>query len=241
MQFLLRSHRLGRILGIEVNIAYSLYLVIGLFFLSNINQNQVYAVALLALPVFVLLHEFGHSLTARIFGVRVHGITLHALGGVAQLTGRLPNARAELIIAAVGPLVSFALSGIFFALFFVLLQFFAPPIFLPPPFLYSLIYFWAWQNLVLGLFNLLPIFPLDGGRIALSIAVMILGIHRGLRLVRPMSIIGAGFFVAWGVWEMIHGGNGIFLILIAGIVYFQGGQEMQARQYAAQYGHYDHW
>ena len=235
MDFLLASHRVGKLLGIEVRLAYSLYLVVALFFVQYLPYGYAYAGAILLLPLFVLLHEMGHSLVARRFGVRVEDITLHALGGQARLAGQIPGALAELVIAGAGPLMSFALSGALFAAFYggASLGVFtdAVPAMLV---LAGVLYVSAWQNLLLGIFNLLPVFPLDGGRMVLAVAIMWRGVEWGLRVMRPLSRVGAGLIVAWGLYD-----HSMFTVLIGFMLFFEGGQEMRARQYAEQYAYYN--
>ncbi|GHT01278.1 hypothetical protein FACS1894108_14810 [Planctomycetales bacterium] len=231
MNFLLASHRFGRFFGIETRIAYSLYFVVGLFFLQLAGQSLPLAAVVLLLPVFVLAHEIGHALTARRYAVFVDSITLHALGGVSSLRGRIPGAGAELAIAVAGPAVSLALGAAGFALA-------AYGNFLPPT-VRGVAYYAGWQNLILGLFNLLPIFPLDGGRIVLALGVMFGGLEKALKIVRPMTVVGAGLFGLYGVYEIINGQlGGIFMLLIGYLIWTQGSQEWQARSYAAQYAYY---
>lgn len=229
MDFLLASHRIGRIWGVEIRLAYSLYFIMAFFILSAGGIGVFQVLALLLLPVFVLLHELGHTFAALRLGVGVRRIVLHMLGGAAMLEGGIPGARAEVIIAAMGPLVSFflALLGyIGFALCSGGVQVF---------FLYVCI-----ANLMLGVFNLLPVFPMDGGRIALALAVMHLGLERGVRLMRPISLVGAGLIAGYGLYRVIIGdSSGIFLIIIAAFLHFRGGQEMYARSYARNFSGYD--
>ena len=222
MDILLASHRVGLIWGVEVRLAYSLYFIIGLFALSAAPMGMQFVLAILLLPVFVLLHELGHTFAALRLGVRVHRIVLHMLGGAAMLDGLIPGPRAEILIAAMGPAVSF-----FLAMLGYLAAGFAPPE------ARGFLLYVCWANLMLGIFNLLPVFPMDGGRIALAAAVMRLGIERGVRLMRPVSLVGAGLIAFYGIWRMVYGdSSGIFLVLIAGFLYFRGGQEIYARMHA---------
>ncbi len=122
-----------------------------------------YALGLIAavgLFICVVLHELGHSLAARAFGVKVRSITLWFLGGVAQFE-EIPRKKGqEAIVGAAGPVVSFGLA----ALFWVAATF-SPPW----PALEFVLGYLAITNLVLGVFNLIPAIPLDGGRILRSI------------------------------------------------------------------------
>lgn len=238
MGWLLESHRLGRLGGIEVRVAWSLYVVVGLFFLQYLPHGLFWALPLLALPFFVLAHEYGHAATARFFGVPVMDITLHALGGASRLGGRIPGAAAEFFIALAGPLVSFALAGACFLLAWLQSRagLVSPAAPLAAKAVYMLLYLGAWQNLILGLFNLLPVFPLDGGRILLALVILWRGVEFGLRVVRPLARLGALAFIALGVYQLAtHDSGGFFTALIGVMLLTQGGQEFQARQYAEQY------
>jgi Zn-dependent protease len=106
--------------------------------------------------VSVLVHELAHALVARHHGVRVNGIRLHVFGGVSELQTEPPSPRAEFRIAAVGPLASFATAAVFYGLGRTVAD---------VPWAIALTGYLAAVNLVLGLFNLVPGFPLDGGRL----------------------------------------------------------------------------
>lgn len=233
MNFLLASHRLCTMMGFEVRIAYSLYMIMGIFVLSVVGEGHVWeAVGILMLPLWVLLHELGHSVAARWFGVRVDGITLHMLGGMARMSTPIPGARAELVIAAAGPAVSLFLC----ATGFLSLLFLFPALDIRSLPLWTLTGYLFWINLMLGVFNLLPVFPMDGGRIALALAIMRCGITKGLQLIKPLSAVGAGLIALYGVYEMTQGQtSGLFLVMIGAMLFFQGGQELQARLYAQSY------
>jgi Zn-dependent protease len=114
------------------------------------------ATAALMLFASVLLHELAHAVVARRHGVRVTGIRLHIFGGVSELQSEPPTARAEFLIAAVGPLTSFALAALCYGLGRVVAG---------STWLAALTGYLAVVNLVIGAFNLVPGFPLDGGRL----------------------------------------------------------------------------
>lgn len=107
----------------------------------------------------IVLHEMAHSLVARRYGMAIRGITLFIFGGVAEMTAEPERPRAELLMAAAGPTASFAL-----ALVFYLLAAGSAAAGAPGPVIAVLSYL-ALINLVLAVFNLIPAFPLDGGRI----------------------------------------------------------------------------
>jgi Zn-dependent protease len=116
--------------------------------------HGVGAAALLFVSVF--LHELAHALVARRLGMRVTGIRLHLFGGVSELAAEPRTPRAEVSVAAVGPLTSFALAGVCYGL---------GRLTTGSSWLAALTGYLTVVNLVLGLFNLVPGFPLDGGRL----------------------------------------------------------------------------
>ena len=170
------SFRLGTILGIPVGVNWSVLLIAWLIAFSlagqllpaqvpGLDAGLYWAVGALAAVLFfgsLLAHELSHAIVARREGLTVSGITLWLLGGVAQMDGDARSPGAEARIAGVGPLTSFALAAAFAAAAAGLT--FAPP----SDFVALATASAAWLalvNLVLGLFNLLPGAPLDGGRI----------------------------------------------------------------------------
>ena len=121
------------------------------------------AAAALLFLASITTHELAHSVVARRLGVGVDGITLWMFGGVSSIKGEAPTAGIEARIAAVGPATSFALAAIFAIANTLLAAFAASPI------LVAAVAWLAVINFVLGLFNLLPGFPLDGGRLLRAI------------------------------------------------------------------------
>ena len=113
-------------------------------------------VAALLLFVSVFLHELSHALVAIEQGVPVSGIRLHVFGGVSEMEAEPPTPRAELLIAAVGPLTSFVIAALCYGLGQALGG---------PPWVAALTGYLAAVNFIVALFNLVPGFPLDGGRL----------------------------------------------------------------------------
>ncbi len=128
----------------------------------NLGQATYYAMATIAMLAFfgsLILHELAHAIVARRSGVEIEGITLFIFGGVAELTSEPKTASSEFWIAVVGPLMSLGLAGGFW-----MLAILGHAFGVPPPAADVLIYL-AIVNAILALFNLLPAFPLDGGRV----------------------------------------------------------------------------
>ncbi|HJT37225.1 MAG TPA: site-2 protease family protein [Actinomycetota bacterium] len=157
----------------------------------------VLAVALgIAIAASIVIHELSHSLTARVYGLPVRRITLFALGGVSQIEGEAPTPSAEFAIALAGPLSSVVLAVMLGAVGRYL-----------HPHHARLAGFWGdlgWINLILALFNLIPAFPMDGGRLLRSGLWFVGGRARATRWA-----VGVGR--AFAVLAM--GGGGALLIL----------------------------
>jgi Zn-dependent protease/CBS domain-containing protein len=155
------------------------------------------AVGAVAFYVGLLAHELAHALVAQRSGVKVSGITLWLFGGVSQLEGEPKSAGAEALIAGVGPLTSFGVALFAFVLSEVL----------PRPGLAWDLFAWlAFVNLALGLFNLVPAFPLDGGRLLGAFfwwrsGSRQRGVHSAVRIGR----IFAYLMIAFGVFELFTG------------------------------------
>jgi Zn-dependent protease len=139
-----------------------------------------------ALLVSVVLHELGHSMAARHYGIETAHITLYPFGGVAALERGPKTAREELIIALAGPAVNFALAaGAGLALAGTGLGAFAA---------------FGLLNLVMGLFNLLPAFPMDGGRVFRAILVPFVGFYPASRLAIGLGRCFSLAFLGAGLW-----------------------------------------
>lgn len=145
----------------------------------------------------VLLHELGHAMIARAFHIPVRRITLFIFGGVAEIGGELPGPLAEFLVAIAGPVVSFALAAGFDVLK-VGVGGAAP--------LYALAEYLAFINGALGVFNLIPAFPLDGGRVFRSIVWAVTrDMARATVIAATVGRVFAFLFVAFGAWEMYNG------------------------------------
>ncbi|HKF76974.1 MAG TPA: site-2 protease family protein [Candidatus Dormibacteraeota bacterium] len=217
--------RLGKLLGIEIGVNWSLIFIFALiaWTLGSATlpaevpgqRPAAYWVAALAGAVLfygcLLAHELAHALMARRQGLRVAGITLWLFGGVSQLEGEPKSPGAEALITLVGPLTSFAVAGIAF-----LLELAASALALPA--LVSVLLAWlALLNVALGLFNLIPAFPLDGGRLLGSLfwwrtGTRLRGVHRAVLVGRVFAFLMIGF----GLLELFRGDvvDGIWIAFI---------------------------
>jgi Zn-dependent protease len=215
------SWHLGRILGIPTRIHASFALVllwVGISTWSAAHSGLAVIFGLVfALAIFacVLLHEFGHALVARKFGIETRRITLLPIGGVAELERSPEDPRAEMWIAAAGPAVNFAIAA------GLTLLGFATGIFSSAGLLGVVFSGLVWANVMLGLFNLVPAFPMDGGRVFRAWATRRYGRLRATELAAKLGRVLA---VGFGVWGLF--GSNPVLVLVAAFVWFAAGREL---------------
>lgn len=169
------------------------------------------AAGALGLFISIILHELGHSVVARRFGMQMRGITLFIFGGVAEMTDEPPSAKAEFFMAIGGPIVS-VIIGI------VMIGITGIGVSMDWPVPVSSVTGWlGWINLLLAAFNMLPAFPLDGGRV---LRAVLWYSKNDLRwATRITSNIGAGFgmlLIALGALSLVFGNTigGIWWIIL---------------------------
>jgi Zn-dependent protease/predicted transcriptional regulator len=226
------SIRLGRLFGIEIGFNWSLVFVFALIawtLATGLLPVEVprqpalaYWVAGAAGAVAfygcLLAHELAHALVATRYGVKVAGITLWLFGGVSKLDGEPKSAGAEALIAGVGPLTSLAVAAVMFVLAL-----------LPLPLLVSGVIAWlVFVNVALAVFNLVPAFPLDGGRLLSSwfwwrSGSRQRGVHSAVRISRVFAYL----MIAFGVFELFTGQvvNGIWIAFVGWFLLSAGTQE----------------
>ncbi len=168
------SLKLARVAGINVYMHWTFLILLGWIFLANLNAGQSASEALmgvwfiLALFACVLLHEFGHALTARRYDIQTQRITLLPIGGLAALE-KMPDAPGqELAVALAGPAVNVVIAVLLFA-YIQIAGLELPTSQLEDPSQISLGQYFIpnllFVNLILVVFNLIPAFPMDGGRV----------------------------------------------------------------------------
>jgi Zn-dependent protease/CBS domain-containing protein len=226
------SIRLGRIFGIEIGINWSLVFVFALISWTVATEVLPFdvpgqpalsywvagAVGSVAFYACLLAHELAHALVARRNGVKVGGITLWLFGGVSRLDGEPKSSGAEAVIAGVGPLTSLAVALVAFLLSL-----------LPLPALVADLLGWlAFVNVALALFNLVPAFPLDGGRLLSSFFWWRLGSRqRGVHSAVRISRVFAYLMIAFGALLLFTGSllNGIWIAFVGWFLLSAGSSE----------------
>jgi Zn-dependent protease/CBS domain-containing protein len=206
------SIKLGRWFGIPVGLHYSWFIIAWLISLSLTSQfaalnrswstQTVWALALFTAVLFfgcIVLHELAHAVVARFYGITVRGITLFALGGIAQIEKEATTPGREFRIAIAGPLVSVAIG--------LVCRFSAhaagTPGEAPSPF-EAVLGWLGYINVALAMFNLIPGFPLDGGRVLRSIVWA--STHDADRATRVAARAGqmvAFLFISVGLFSLL--------------------------------------
>ena len=204
--------------GIPVYLDFSLIILL-LVFATDGGPIVLSMACALMLLVSITAHELGHALTARAFGYGTRDITLSLLGGCASLIALPRKAWQEFLTAIAGPGVSFMLSGLaFLALVFVPLD----------DWTRYLLSYTVWMNMILGIFNLLPGFPMDGGRVFRSVMRAFMSRAKATYIA---MIVGRGVAILLGLWglhRIVNGGSwGFVTILIAWMIWREGWREYQ--------------
>lgn len=175
--------------------------------------------AAIGLFASVVIHELGHAVVGRRYGVRVRRIVLWILGGVAEFEEMPRQPGAEAIVAIAGPIISFALAGICRGLLAVV-----PPEVIAARFVFGYL---AFTNVAVAAFNLLPALPLDGGRILRSVLALRLEPFQATQI----SVTVARFLaILLGLFGFLSGNP--FLVLIAFFIYIAGIAEAQSALFA---------
>jgi Zn-dependent proteases len=215
------SYHICTVSGIPIRVEISLLVM--LFLVVSRFTNPVFGIAVgIGLAISIALHELGHSLVAQAFGCKVRDITLMMLGGCATIVNMPRKAWQEILMAAAGPAVSALLAAFGIAVGSGLIP-------VPGRFFGAVVVELAWWNLGLLLFNLLPAFPLDGGRILRAFLQQFFMTR--VRATWVASRLGRFFailLVASVVWSFLSGNFKDYMfirLLIAYMIYQSAEQE----------------
>jgi Zn-dependent protease len=227
-----RRISLGRIAGVEIGMTWTFLLILGLLVVSlaagvfpssnpGLGTATYIAMGIVATVLFfgcLLLHEVAHAVQARREGMEISGITLWLLGGVAQFNGMFRSAGAEFRVGAAGPLVTLVIGVALVVLGAAI----------PLPSAVDGVVAWVGlTNLFVLVFNLLPAFPLDGGRIFRSALWRLRGdLGSATRIAGAVGRVLGALMIAVGVVSLLfYGAGGLWLALIGWFVMSAGTQE----------------
>lgn len=227
------SFRLGRLLGIDIYVHFTFFVLLAWIVFSEYLQSRNWSQALLELAFIcaifatVVMHEYGHALMARLFGVKTRDITLLPIGGVARLERIPEHPGQELLIAIAGPAVNVALAIVCLAILLASGQWGPRATMSLNPFEGGFLARMLFINVWLVIFNMIPAFPMDGGRVLR--AVLAIGMHY-VRATQIAALVGQGIAVLFGlvglfgIPGLLPGGN-LMLLLIALFVWIGATQE----------------
>ena len=239
-----RKFRLCELFGIPLYLDFSLALLL-LFFVTGGGGLFAGLLGAAVLLVSITAHELGHALTARSFGYETNDITLSLLGGCASLIALPRKAKQEFWTAIAGPAVSFALATVAlvavscfthgsvwgFALYSVSSGLWGDPRLACDPSVYwiaDLLLNMGLMNLMLGLFNLLPGFPMDGGRIFRSAMRAFMDRARATYIAMIVGRVFAVLLALSAIHRIMNQGNwGFVTLLIAWMIWKEGYREYQ--------------
>lgn len=226
------SLKLGRFFGIDVYIHWTFWILIVWIFLMHLQNGDgvrqgVWAIVFIfSLFACVVLHEFGHALTAKRFSIVTRNITLYPIGGIASLEKMPDKPRQELLVALAGPAVNIVIAGLLYAYLFAAGT-------LPDaaaveavkditelPFLFTLMS----ANVLLAVFNLIPAFPMDGGRALRAVLSAAMDRPRATRIAATVGQVMAIFFVFFGFYY------NFWLVFIGLFIYLGAGMEAAGEQ-----------
>jgi len=208
--------KLGTIAGIEIGLHYSWFIIAGLIAFSlgghfhQVNRNwspaEVWIAALFTAVLFfvtLLLHELAHSLVAQARGLKVKAITLFALGGVSQIEEDAADAKTEFWVAIAGPVASLIIG---FGCIAMAAAFGWRPSSEPRTGVTAVLVWLGYINVGLGIFNMIPGFPLDGGRVFRAIVWAITkNADRSTRIAARLGQVVAFLFILAGSWRVLRG------------------------------------
>jgi Zn-dependent protease/predicted transcriptional regulator len=208
--------KLGKISGIEIGLHYSWFIIASMIVFSLVerfraahtswSRGEIWAVALVTGALFffsLLLHELAHSWVAQKCGLRVKAITLFALGGVSQIEDDSTDAKTEFWVAIAGPIVSLMI-GLVCLNMAQALGWHRPAE--PQSALTGIVVWLGYINISLAMFNMIPAFPLDGGRVLRSIIWAVTkNMGRATRIAARVGQVVAFLFILDGIWRGFSG------------------------------------
>lgn len=198
--------RIARLAGIPIRLHVSFLVVVAMYGAWSLTHSGIIGLidtVFVAAALFgsVILHELGHALAARQFGIRTRDITLYPFGGVAALETMPKRPLHEFIVAIAGPAVNAVLFGLGFTVALATNFEFA--------------YLFAALNFAMGVFNMIPAFPMDGGRVLRALLAIPFGYVRASRIAMTVGRAFAWVFITVGVvsWHLN-------LVLVGGFLLF---------------------
>ncbi|MHC4914126.1 MAG: site-2 protease family protein [Planctomycetota bacterium] len=213
--------RIGRIRGMDIKVHLLLVGMVAFYLLTSLPSLILFAANAITIAAFlglILWHELGHAFAARRTGLSIAGILLWPLGGECQIVGGMPSPKAEVYVSLAGP-----------AFHFLVVLAVTPLLFLPESLrLLSLVFLRFWVvALVILVFNLLPMFPLDGGRVFRALLAYKLGAMKATKVAVRVGQVCAGLTAVAGVMV-----GHVMLAVLAAFLIIAAENELRAVMHA---------
>lgn len=230
------SFPIARIFGTQLRIHYTFSLLLAAFGYMGYREGDatgaifgvVFAIALFTC---VILHEFGHAFAGRAFGIRTPDITLLPIGGLARLERMPTNPWHEFVIAVAGPAVNVVIAAIIGTFLYFNQGYVEMPESFPPMSVPQLVVYLFMVNITLVVFNMIPAFPMDGGRVLRSLLAAVMPHARATTIA---ATLGQFIAVLGGLWAINSPGSNFLLILIAIFIFFTAGREASSAKLRSQ-------
>ena len=214
LSYLTRERKIGKLFNIPIKINGSFLLLLLLGSVASLFYGSETIVMLLILFGSVLIHEFGHIFAAKRYGIRTADVLLHFLGGAARMELSFKSGTEEAVMAVAGPIVSLCLGFIGLLSMMVFISVGAPA------FVITFFHMFTTANFIIGIFNLLPAFPMDGGRILHGVLWNFQGIRKATNTVILVAKIFAIIFLLLGIFTFTPS-----MLLLAWFIWNAGSQE----------------
>jgi Zn-dependent protease len=218
------SLKIGRWFGIDVFVHPTFWLLPLLVVMSGAGNVPFELAALFGAFGCVALHEYGHALAARLFGIQTRDITLYPLGGVARLEGMPERPWPEIVVALAGPAVNVVIAAGLFGLLLIdgVIPGGGSAVSVPDALFARLM----WVNLILAGFNLLPVFPMDGGRVFRALLSVVTDRVTATEVAVMVGTVLAGLMALAGLWF-----GQFMLVILAVFVVMMGRGELAGIRY----------
>lgn len=219
------SWKLGTLLGVGIYVHWTFLLLVGWYLFMQLNQGASLPQAavgigfLLSVFACVVLHELGHATAARRFGIKTRDITLLPIGGLARLERMPEDPKQELWVAVAGPLVNVVIAALLLPVILLLPGLASEggiPLLGGGSFLFNL----AGVNVFLVIFNLIPAFPMDGGRVLRAVLAWVSGDY--VRATQAAATVGQGVAIVFGLLGLM---GGYPMLIFIALFVFVGAQE----------------
>lgn len=235
------SYRLGRFFDIDVRVHVTFLMLLAWIAMQSYDQEKSLLSMVMSVLftvtvfTFVVMHEYGHALTARRFGVRTRGITLFPIGGVAMLESMPKRPRDQILVALAGPAVNYVLASLLAVAMYALGYDVARDLsavwnshtsMLSE--LSMILGSLFWMNVLLGTFNLIPALPMDGGRVLSAALALRMDRLRATRIASRVAKVVAVIFIA-----VAFASDRTMLGVIGLFVWFTSSAELRVAEHRA--------